>query len=146
MSVVLPDINIWLAYTVEGHPHHRRVRERWRTLDGDDLAFCRVTQMGYLRLLTTPAAMGPSVLTASRAWEVYDRLIVEQTVQFLDEGERIEKRFRDYSAVQDFSYKRWTDSYIAAFALSAGMRVLTLDLGFRGFDGLKVIVWEDGSG
>jgi hypothetical protein len=36
------------------------------------LCFCRFTQIGFLRLLTTPAVMGNEVLSQARAWNFYD--------------------------------------------------------------------------
>jgi predicted nucleic acid-binding protein len=50
----LLDVNIWLALVLSKHTHHRAARA-W--LEGQpesaSLCFCRVTQQGLVRLLTT---------------------------------------------------------------------------------------------
>ena len=50
----LPDVNIWLALTLSGHSQHPVARS-W--LDGQEaltsIFFCRATQQGLVRLLTT---------------------------------------------------------------------------------------------
>ena len=50
----LLDVNIWLALVLSRHTHHRAARA-W--LDGEQegasLCFCRATQQGLARLLTT---------------------------------------------------------------------------------------------
>jgi toxin-antitoxin system PIN domain toxin len=143
MRRLLPDINIWVAYAVEAHPHHELVKTRWRTLEEADLFFCRVTQMGLLRILTQPKAMGISVLSAKGAWELWERLAREQQVEFVEEQEETGKCFREYSDGESFSFKRWTDAYLAAFARSGGMGVLTLDKGFKNFAGAEVVCWEE---
>ncbi len=57
MMVSLPDVNIWIALAAEGHVHHAPARE-WFTAQADvSVAFCRITQMGLLRLLTNPDVM-----------------------------------------------------------------------------------------
>ena len=60
--IYLPDINVWIALAVAEHVHYEPAAEWLREpLDSsskDEIAFCRVTQMGFLRLLTSPKAMG----------------------------------------------------------------------------------------
>src|ERR1044072_8690233 len=138
---ILPDINIWIAYCVRAHPHHALVMKQWGTLEEVDLFFCRVTQMGLLRILTQPKAMGPSVLNGKAAWELFERLVDEQQVRFQHEADGTERFFREYTNDEDFSFKRWTDAYLAAFARSQGMGVLTLDKGFQNLSGVEVVCW-----
>jgi uncharacterized protein len=56
-AIDLPDINVWLAFSVADHVHHQRARLYWYEESGDQLAFCRVTALGFLRLSTNPMAM-----------------------------------------------------------------------------------------
>ena len=51
-----PDINVWFALAVGDHPHHRAARAWWEA-DASLAGWARVTQLGFLRLLTTAAAM-----------------------------------------------------------------------------------------
>ncbi len=48
----LPDVNVWIALAAERHAHHMRAREWFATLADERLVFCRITQLGFLRLLT----------------------------------------------------------------------------------------------
>lgn len=51
----LPDVNVGLALTLSQHSHHHHAARAW--LDGEEekasLCFCRATQQGLVRLLTT---------------------------------------------------------------------------------------------
>ncbi|MEO7416556.1 MAG: VapC toxin family PIN domain ribonuclease, partial [Thermoanaerobaculia bacterium] len=63
----LPDINVWLAFSVVDHPHHQRARRYWYEESGDQLAFCRLTSLGFLRLATNATVMGGQPLTVPQA-------------------------------------------------------------------------------
>jgi len=61
-SFLFPDINVWIALTWEGHVHHAIARRWFGTVDGGArLFFCRFTQLGLLRLLSSEAVMGVGV-------------------------------------------------------------------------------------
>lgn len=62
-----PDVNIWIAIAAAGHLHHRTAKEWFDSID-DPIVFSRVTQMGFLRLLTNPKVMGGEVLSPEHAW------------------------------------------------------------------------------
>ena len=47
--------------------------------------FCRITQMGLLRLLTNRNAMGVDVIDQARAWAVYQMLAADWRVRYFDE-------------------------------------------------------------
>ncbi len=53
----LPDVNVWVAIAVAEHEHHDRAARWLESTHGHSLAFCRVTQMGFLRLLTNVHVM-----------------------------------------------------------------------------------------
>ena len=48
----LLDVNVWIALAAERHTHHRVARYWFSNLQDEKLAFCRLTQLGFLRLLT----------------------------------------------------------------------------------------------
>ncbi len=89
--------------------------------------FCRVTQLGLLRLLTHRAGVGSAVLTQRQAWRGYDDLITDFRVCFEDEPLTLQKIFKRHSEHDEVSPKRWTDDYLAAFAESAGLQLVPLD-------------------
>lgn len=127
-SFLFPDINVWIALTYRGHIHHGRARA-WLDSVADDrsLCFCRITQLGFLRLLTTTAVMGTRVLTQVSAWEVYDNWIENGRAMFIEEPPSIERTFRATSKSQQSAPKDWADSYLCAFAQASELRLVTFD-------------------
>lgn len=72
MTISLPDVNVWLALAAEGHIHHASGLDWFSAQPDGSIAFCRVTQMGLLRLLTNSSAMGRGPRMVSQAREVYE--------------------------------------------------------------------------
>jgi toxin-antitoxin system PIN domain toxin len=128
-SLVFPDVNVWLALATPGHVHHKRAKRWFETLHQEELAFCRFTQLGLLRLLTTAAVMGHDVLTQREAWRVYDAFL-RGGARFLSEPHTLELSFRGLSRHPSASPKDWADSYLAAFALESGATLITFDKAF----------------
>jgi uncharacterized protein len=56
LPTLLPDINVWLALVLPDHVHRERALTWWER-QADSIAFCRFTQLGLLRLLTTASVM-----------------------------------------------------------------------------------------
>jgi uncharacterized protein len=126
-SLVFPDINVWLALASSLHVHHQQAKSWYDSLDGEQLLFCRFTQLGLLRLLTTEAVMGAETLTQRQAWHIYDLLLKANDVQFCHEPRSLEHSFRAFSRRPSASPKDWADSYLAAFAHEIGARLITFD-------------------
>jgi toxin-antitoxin system PIN domain toxin len=128
-SFLFPDVNVWLALTYERHVHHAAARRWFAALDDDArLFFCRMTQFGLLRLLTTAAVMGgDGVLGQAAAWKAYDRWLGDERVALLPEPAAIEPAFRAYSRRRQAAPKDWADSYLAAFAAEADLTLVTFD-------------------
>lgn len=124
--MMLLDVGVWLAAVWGRHRAHPAVRE-WIDSTDDELAFCRITQMSLLRVLTNPTIMGDDVVTRASAWSIYDRLIDDPRIMMLDEPETLEATWRSLTARDDTSHKLWTDDYLAAFARAANLGLVTLD-------------------
>jgi hypothetical protein len=136
----LIDVNLWVALTVSNHVHHELALAWFDDVPLRSSAFCRVTQMGLLRLLTNATVMGPGALTAAAAWEIYDALLADDRVFFSPEPEGLEGRWRRFLSDQPSSAGRWTDHYLAGFAAAAGMTLVTFDRRFRQLPDLRVLV------
>jgi toxin-antitoxin system PIN domain toxin len=132
-SSLFPDINVWIALTYEGHVHHARAVEWFGALDQDaSLIFCRLTQLGLLRLLTAAAVMGDEVMTQPEAWAAYDRWRQDDRVELMDEPSGLERRFRALTRRRNPATKDWADAYLAAFAAAGELTVVTFDRALRG--------------
>ena len=136
----LLDVNVWLAFAVEGHPHHEAAVKTWASLKRP--AFCRITQMGWLRLLCNPQVMGDLAFTPQRAWAEYEQLLEGGSIHFIDEAPDLDAILKQLAFGAKASRDFWTDAYIAAFAKSAGMRLVSFDSGFRRFKDLECLILE----
>lgn len=125
-SLNFPDINVRLALASPEHVHHAAARGWWRQEDGR-IAFSRITQMGFLRLMTTAAAMDGKPLTMTQAWRVHDGLFEDDRVCFVAEPAGIDADFREYASGCDASPKRWADAWLLAFAHVAAGTLVTFD-------------------
>jgi toxin-antitoxin system PIN domain toxin len=122
----LPDVNVWLALASPKHVHSQRCAD-WLNGLRADILFCRVTQMGLLRLLTNPAVMGADVLSSRDAWSVYQDILADERVDFAPEPFALEDQWRKLTTTHRPATHLWTDAYLAAFANCAGLRLTTLD-------------------
>jgi predicted nucleic acid-binding protein len=64
--IYLPDVNIWVALTSDKHVHHLTARNWLQNLGMEQIAFCRITELGFLRLLTNRHVMNEDVLDPMR--------------------------------------------------------------------------------
>jgi toxin-antitoxin system PIN domain toxin len=130
MTLLFSDLNVWLALSVDRHPHSAVA---WAWLNGlpDDarLILCRYTQIGILRLLTNAAVMGDQTMTLRQAWAAYDRWLEDPRVEYYPEPRNLEAEFR--RATQPFASKqasKWVgDCWLLAFAAAADAQLVTFD-------------------
>jgi len=130
-SLSFPDMNVWLALATVEHIHSAPARSWWESEDGT-IAFCRLTQLGFLRLMTTAAAMDGKPLTIAEAWRVYDRLYDDDRVTLVAEPAEVEKRFREKAVGRTASPKVWADAWLLATAQEAGGVLVTFDKALAG--------------
>ena len=121
-----PDINVWLALATPEHVHSALAQRWWNGEDGT-IAFCRLTQLGFLRLVTTAAVMDGKPLTISEAWRVYDRFYDDDRMTFISEPPEVEKRFREKATGKTASPKVWADAWLLAVAQAAEGVLVTFD-------------------
>lgn len=127
-SFLFPDVNVWIALTYQRHIHYTIARTWLDSVPDDlELGFCRLTQLGFLRLLTTPAVMGNRVMSQAAAWEVYDDWLENGRAAFIEEPPSVERIFRSVSQSRQPAPKDWADSYVSAFAQDSGLQLVTFD-------------------
>lgn len=133
----LPDTNFWFALLVPEHPFHPRALAFWET--SSHLALNRIVAMGLLRLLTNPVVMGHKPLEVTAAWTVYWKLKHESGVVLLPEPEGLDDALETL-VHGGIPPRLWTDAYLAAFAMTGGLQLVTFDQDFRRFQGLSCIL------
>ena len=137
----LADVSWLLPLCYGGHEHHEPAR-RWLDAlpEGGAVVVCLQSQMGLLRLLNNPAVMGTDVCNTDTAWKLNDRLFGDP--RFIQEPEppALEKELRRLTKGFPYSPKLWQDAYLAAFAVSTDVTLVTFDQGFRKFPRLKCAI------
>jgi toxin-antitoxin system PIN domain toxin len=142
----LPDVNIWVAMAIEGHPF-QHVAKTWLNDQKkvDSIYFCRPTQQGFIRLLTTAAVMrnyGAEPLSNSAAWDVFTDFSKDERISFAPEPPAIEETWKSLALRKTSSPKLWMDAYLAAFAINSGFQLVTADKTFTQFKGLDLQLIE----
>jgi len=139
-KICLPDVNVWIAFAWQGHVHHEIVKPWFATLEPGQAAFCRVTQMGFLRLITNARVMGRELLSQRNAWKIYDDLARDRRVTFANESADVEPVWKRYTQSRFTGTNIWTDAYLAALASVQGMRLVTLDRGIGRIDRFESLI------
>ena len=121
-TVVFADSNVWMAFALSGNKFHAAVSAWMQHGRRNGLVcFCRSTQQSFLRLLTTESVLAPFGLPAlpnAAAWSVYERLLADGRIGWLDEPSGLESQWKKYCSTERPSPKLWMDAYLAAFALA----------------------------
>ncbi len=140
MTMLLPDVNVWLALAFGAHVHHAAAKAWFNGLSGEVCLFCRLTQQGFLRLATNPKAFGQDAVTLDQAWNLYDLFLGDSRVAYAEEPPGIEPYWRNYTQKESFSPKVWNDAFLAAFAQAATLRLITFDKAFAQYASLTYTV------
>ena len=123
-----PDVNVWVALHHQVHEHHVSALQWFESLEAEDtLVFCRQTQMGFFRLLTTDAVMGDEVLTQHQCWTLYRQWISGGKAKLENEPATVSLVFERRTNAHTSSPKEWMDAYLAAFAEAGNLTLITFD-------------------
>jgi len=137
----LADVSWLLPLCYGSHEHHERARRWLESLpEGGEVVVCRLAQMGLLRLLSNPTVMGVDVCSTDAAWKLNDRLFSDSRFTLETEPPALEEALRGLTKGFPYSPKLWQDAYLAAFAVAAGLPLVTFDQGFRKFRPLRSLV------
>ncbi len=137
MSACLADVNVWVAAAFPAHPaHHNAQAVLLRATPAAPALFCRATQQGFLRLVSTPA-----IFTAYQSVEITNRDAVTALAAFqalpqvdlIDEPAGVKALWWRLAGLEEAAPKRWMDAYLAAFAIGSSLRMITLDRDFQQF-------------
>ena len=138
MKPCLVDVNIWLALLVIQHEHHKQVGRWFDGLAAAEAGLCRVVQLALIRLLANRSLMGAHAISATAAWDLIEKLMEDERVDFVSEPAGVDSVLPTLLHSPVPTGKLVTDAYLAAFAIAASRRLVTLDRGFRQFRGLDL--------
>ncbi len=132
-SLIFPDVNVWLAISHSKHEHHRSAINWFTALDPNSvLIFSRHTQLALFRLLSNESIFPSEALTQAQCWAVYDKWIDAREAILADEPPEMEVRMRKRTSMNAVSTKTWADAYLAAFAETANLTLVTFDRALAG--------------
>ena len=134
----LPDVDVWLALAATQHPHHEAAAAHWGQREDEQVWFCRITMLGLVRLLSNPKVMGEQALSLTQSLAAYDRFAAVPEIGLHAEHLDCARKLRLYLAPA-LPARLLTDAYLAAFATTAGLRLVTYDRDFARFDGLDCL-------
>jgi len=139
----LCDVNVLLALVHERHAHSQRAT-RWidTVTDRASVHVCRVSQLGLLRLLTSPRILGEEALNPREAWAVSDALLSDERFTLDNEPPELTDRWKELSFNLQPGATLNTDVYLAALARAAGQRLVTFDSGFHRFPRLELVLLQ----
>lgn len=135
-EVDLPDVNVWLALSASEHPFHQRARAYWQQSARERLAFCRVTMLGFLRLVGNATVMGGQPLSAHEGWSAYRAWRGLDAIAFAQEPGGCDALLAAWADHGLITPRLWTDAYLAAFAVTGAYRLVSFDRDFERFERL----------
>jgi toxin-antitoxin system PIN domain toxin len=141
----LPDVNVWIALAAERHIHHRVARHWFSNLQDEKLEFCRLTQLGFLRLLTNQHVMQDEVMSPDKAWQAYRVLRLDRRIGYAAEPNELPETWQAFTAGPRTSPNLWTDAYLCAFANAARLTLVTLDTKIPSREDVSCLLLSGGS-
>jgi len=133
----LLDTNVWIAAIFTIHPFHEPARQVLRkATPAAPAVLCRSTQQSFLRLASTPAllkAYGAEGLTNRDALLALGALLALPQVCEREEPPGVLALWHRLASRDTASPKVWMDAYLSAFAIAAGLRMISLDQDFKNF-------------
>jgi toxin-antitoxin system PIN domain toxin len=137
--ICLPDVNVWIALAVAEHIHNVAARQWLDNFDGS-VVFCRVTQMGLLRLLTNRHVLRTDAFSPTRAWASFDKFMNDSRISWIEEPAGLDHHWRVSTMQEQQGSGWWTDSYLAAFASAAGFTLVTFDAKLAGRRNVRTLL------
>ncbi len=130
---------MWVALTFSAHPFHAEGQEMiGRFSEKNPANFCEATEHSWLRLITTPAVQKScqsELVTSAKALELRSLWMADPRIKFLNhEPEGTRELWHQFAGIPSASPKVWMDAYLAAFAISGEMPLLTLDRDFLKYE------------
>ena len=140
------DASVWIAAVFTRHPFHLPAQKSLQlATPAEPAVFNRYTRQSFLRLASTPTlltAYGATGLTNRDALVTLGVLQALPQVCEREESPGAPAFWHRLASRDTASPKVWMDAYLAVFAISGGMRMVSLDQDFRNFipNGLDLVL------
>ena len=135
----LLDTSVWLPLSAPDHVHYPRARRYWDDEAGSELMFCRVTALALLRHLTNPRILGEAALDGGAAWRALLTWLSLPQITLLSEPAGLDELLGRWAGLLDLRAGKWTDAYLAAFAVASGARLVAFDGDFHRYPGVDFL-------
>ena len=137
------DTNVWIALVFQSHPLHAAANRAFVLTSPQRKAyFCRSTQQSFLRLASSEnmaRQYGVRPISNREAFALLESFMQRPSVGFREEPPNLFPSWKRYADLPTSSPKRWMDAYLAAFALEAGLELVSGDSAFKAFARLPLI-------
>ncbi len=107
------------------------------------IAFNSHTMHGLVRILSNVRQLGPTPLSPPEAWAVYRDWRRDEAVVFAAEAKRSPIVLDGYVQAGLVLPRTWSDAYLAAFAESGNLRLVSFDRDFKRFPNLNWLYLAD---
>ena len=141
----LADVNVIFPLLVSRHQHRKKALEWFDATAAGDVVLNRLCRLGALRLLCNAQVMGADVLQPKSALEALQVLEADERIVLLHEPDGLDQTLKKFVPPCTTTPNLWTDAYHAAFAVVAGLRLVSFDRGFSKFRGLDFLLLESGA-
>jgi toxin-antitoxin system PIN domain toxin len=126
----LADVNVLVALVWEAHIHHAATRRWYAALGEETWATTPVTQTGFVRVSSNPAAVGEA-LAVREAVAVLAALIKTPSHRFLpDDAGFVDNALVPHERL--VGHRQVTDAHLLGIARRHGARVVTFDRAMTG--------------
>jgi uncharacterized protein len=124
----------------ERYALHRAARHWFSNLQDEKLVFCRLTQLGFLRLLTNKHVIQEEVMSPDEAWRAYRALRLDRRIGYLAEPNELPETWQAFTKGRLSSPNLWTDAYLCAFANAGRLTLVTFDAKIPTREGVNCLV------
>jgi toxin-antitoxin system PIN domain toxin len=138
MKRCLVDVNVLLALLARKHLHNQIAKSWFDRLRPGEAGVCRAVQLSVIRLFANPAIMAEHALPPAISWEMLSELMKDERLEFALEPSLVENFLPAFLRAGPPNSALVADAYLAAFAVAADYRFVTLDRGFHRFSGLDL--------
>ena len=135
----LADANVVFPLLLSRHPHRKAALAWLNSAQSGEVGVCRMVQLAGLRLSCNRTVMGPDVQRPVEAYRALRMLLMDERFAFTPEPENLDINLRTMIEGREPTPSLWSDAYLAAFAFSEDLTVVTFDRGMKSFPHAEVM-------